>query len=57
MLKNWKESIRFCSLGWMPELHRENDEVFLAGLGKKGKSKGDIPGMRFKVFSVKGISL
>jgi small subunit ribosomal protein S23e len=29
----------------------------VAGFGKKGKSKGDIPGIRFKVISVKGISL
>ena len=31
----------------------ENDEVLLAGLGKKGKSKGDIPGIRFQVIAVK----
>lgn len=35
----------------------ENDEVLVAGFGKKGKSKGDIPGIRFKVVAVKGISL
>ena len=35
----------------------ENDEVLVAGFGKKGKSKGDIPGIRFKVIAVKGISL
>jgi hypothetical protein len=29
----------------------------VAGFGKKGKSKGDIPGIRFKVVGVKGISL
>lgn len=29
----------------------------MAGFGKKGKSKGDIPGIRFKVIAVKGISL
>ena len=29
----------------------------VAGFGKKGKSKGDIPGIRFKVIAVKGISL
>jgi hypothetical protein len=26
----------------------ENDEVLLAGFGRKGKAKGDIPGVRFK---------
>jgi small subunit ribosomal protein S23e len=35
----------------------ENDEVLLAGFGKKGKSKGDIPGIRFKVIAIRGISL
>ena len=35
----------------------DNDEVTVAGFGKKGKSKGDIPGIRFKVIAVKGISL
>ena len=32
-------------------------QVLVAGFGKKGKSKGDIPGIRFKVIAVKGISL
>jgi small subunit ribosomal protein S23e len=31
--------------------------VLVAGFGKKWKSKGDIPGIRFKVIGVKGISL
>lgn len=30
----------------------ENDEVLLAGFGRKGKAKGDIPGVRFKGQSV-----
>lgn len=29
----------------------ENDEVLLAGFGRKGKAKGDIPGVRFKGWS------
>jgi small subunit ribosomal protein S23e len=29
----------------------ENDEVLLAGFGRKGKAKGDIPGVRFKGMS------
>lgn len=33
------------------------DEVLVAGFGKKGKSKGDIPGVRFKVVKVAGVSL
>ena len=35
----------------------ENDEVLVAGLGRKGKAVGDLPGIRFKVVAVKGISL
>ena len=29
----------------------------VSGFGRKGKAKGDIPGVRFKVIAVKGISL
>ncbi len=29
----------------------------VAGFGRKGHAKGDIPGVRFKVVSVKGFSL
>ena len=35
----------------------ENDEVLLAGFGRMGKAKGDIPGVRFKVVKVSGVSL
>ncbi|RYH23743.1 hypothetical protein EON65_17440 [archaeon] len=33
------------------------DEVLISGFGKRGKSKGDIPGCRFKVVKVSGVSL
>ncbi len=35
----------------------ENDEVTVAGFGRKGHAVGDIPGVRFRVISVKDISL
>mmetsp|Transcript_2462 Transcript_2462/g.298 ORF Transcript_2462/g.298 Transcript_2462/m.298 type:complete len:102 (+) Transcript_2462:158-463(+) len=35
----------------------ENDEVLVAGFGRKGHAIGDIPGVRFKVVKVKGVSL
>ncbi len=35
----------------------ENDEVLLYGFGRKGKAKGDIPGVRFKVVKVSGVGL
>jgi small subunit ribosomal protein S23e len=33
------------------------DEVLIAGLGRKGHAVGDIPGVRFKVVKVSGVSL
>ena len=35
----------------------ENDEVHLVGFGKKGRSKGDIPGVKYRVVKVKGTPL
>lgn len=35
----------------------ENDEVFLVGFGCKGKVKGDIFGVCFKVVKVFGVGL
>ncbi len=36
----------------------EHDEVLVEGIGgRMGRSKGDIPGVRFKVIKVNGISL
>jgi len=35
----------------------ENDEVLVAGFGRKGHAKGDIPGVRFKVVKVAGVGL
>ncbi|XP_064994759.1 LOW QUALITY PROTEIN: small ribosomal subunit protein uS12 [Musa acuminata AAA Group] len=35
----------------------ENDEVLIAGFGRKGHADGDIPGVRFKVVKVSGVSL
>ena len=35
----------------------ENDEVLVAGFGRKGHAKGDIPGVRFKIVKVAGCGL
>lgn len=35
----------------------ENDEVLVAGFGRKGHAVGDIPGVRFKVVKVANVSL
>ena len=34
-----------------------NDEVLVAGFGRSGKTKGDIPGCRFKIVKVAGVGL
>jgi small subunit ribosomal protein S23e len=55
--KNGKKVAAFVPWDGCLNYITENDEVTVAGFGKKGKSKGDIPGIRFKVIAVKGISL
>eukprot|EP00766_Chilomastix_caulleryi_P001908 gnl/Chilomastix_caulleri/2880.p1 GENE.gnl/Chilomastix_caulleri/2880~~gnl/Chilomastix_caulleri/2880.p1 ORF type:complete len:143 (+),score=30.73 gnl/Chilomastix_caulleri/2880:78-506(+) len=35
----------------------DNDKVLIAGLGRRGRAVGDIPGVRFKVVKVEDISL
>ncbi|EEY59815.1 40S ribosomal protein S23, putative [Phytophthora infestans T30-4] len=35
----------------------ENDEVLISGFGRRGHAVGDIPGVRFKVVKVSGVSL
>jgi small subunit ribosomal protein S23e len=36
---------------------RLQDEVLIAGFGRRGHAVGDIPGVRFKVVKVSGVSL
>ncbi|RVX23031.1 40S ribosomal protein S23 [Vitis vinifera] len=38
-------------------LYQMMDEVLIAGFGRKGHAVGDIPGVRFKVVKVSGVSL
>jgi small subunit ribosomal protein S23e len=35
----------------------DNDRVLIAGMGRSGRSVGDLPGVRFKVIKVAGFSL
>jgi small subunit ribosomal protein S23e len=35
----------------------ENDEVLVAGFGRSGHAKGDLPGVRFKIAKVAGCGL
>ena len=38
-------------------LLKENDQVLVAGFGRKGHAVGDIPGVRFKIVKVANVSL
>jgi ribosomal protein S12 len=39
------------------QLPTPKDEVLIAGFGRRGHAVGDIPGVRFKVVKVAGVSL
>merc|ERR1711936_152341 len=55
--KNSKKVAAFVPRDGCLNYLNDNDEVLVAGLGRKGHSVGDLPGIRFKVVAVKGISL
>ena len=57
LIKNGKKIACFVPRDGCLNFVDENDEVLIAGFGKRGKSKGDIPGCRFKVVKVSGVSL
>ena len=45
---------------WLDKLlnqYDEQDEVLISSFGRKGKSKGDIPGVRYQVVKVGRVSL
>lgn len=44
--------LQYIYLWWLMQ-----DEVLIAGFGRKGHAVGDIPGVRFKVVKVAGVSL
>ncbi len=56
--KNGKSVTAFLPGNNASKFVNEHDEVMIEGIGGiKGKSKGDIPGVRFKVIQVNGQSL
>jgi len=57
LIKNSKKVTAFVPNDGCLNFIDENDEVLLAGFGRKGKAKGDIPGVRFKVIKVSGVGL
>ncbi|KAJ8905845.1 hypothetical protein NDN08_002350 [Rhodosorus marinus] len=57
LIKNGKKIAAFVPRDGSLNHIDDNDEVLLAGFGRKGHSVGDIPGVRFKVVKVAGVSL
>ncbi|KAG8412819.1 40S ribosomal protein S23-A [Metarhizium acridum] len=57
LIKNGKKVTAFVPNDGCLNFIDENDEVLLAGFGRKGRAVGDIPGVRFKIVKVSGVSL
>lgn len=58
LIKNGKEVTAFVPKDGALNFINERDEVIVAGIGGTlGRSMGDIPGVRYKVISVNGVSL
>ncbi|KAJ1618742.1 putative ribosomal protein S23 [Pavlovales sp. CCMP2436] len=57
LIKNGKKIAAFVPNDGCLNFVDENDEVLIAGFGRKGHAVGDIPGVRFKVVKVSGVSL
>ncbi|KAL1916478.1 40S ribosomal uS12 domain-containing protein [Calcarisporiella thermophila] len=57
LVKNGKKVTAFVPNDGCLNFLEENDEVLIAGFGRKGRAVGDIPGVRFKVVKVAGVSL
>ena len=57
LIKNGKKVSAFVPYDGCLNYVDENDEVLISGFGRKGKAKGDIPGVRFKVVKVSGVGL
>lgn len=49
LIKNGKKIAAFVPQDGCLNFCDDNDEVLIAGFGRSGHSKGDIPGVRFKV--------
>ncbi|KAG4093281.1 hypothetical protein PIROE2DRAFT_67194 [Piromyces sp. E2] len=57
LIKNGKKITAFVPNDGCLNYVEENDEVLISGFGRKGRAVGDIPGVRFKVVKVSGVSL
>ena len=57
LIKNGKKITAFVPNDGCLNFIEENDEVLVAGFGRKGHAVGDIPGVHFKVVKVANVSL
>ena len=57
LIKNGKKIAAFVPRDGCLNYVDENDEVLIAGFGHSGHAVGDIPGVRFKVVKVAGVSI
>merc|ERR1712034_18781 len=57
LIKNGKKITAFVPRDGCLNFLEENDEVLVAGFGRSGHAKGDIPGVRFKITKVSNVSL
>ncbi|HDI73186.1 MAG: 30S ribosomal protein S12 [Candidatus Altiarchaeales archaeon] len=58
LIKNGKQLTAFCPRDKAITFIEEHDEVLIEGLGgRKGRSMGDLSGVRYKVIKVNDISL
>ena len=56
LIKNGKKIAAFVPRDGCLNYVDENDEVLVAGFGRRGHAVGDIPGVRFKIAKVAGVS-
>merc|ERR1711865_587280 len=57
LIKNRKKITAFVPRDGCLNFVEENGEVLVAGFGRSGHAKGDIPGVRFKIAKVAGVGL
>lgn len=57
LLKNSKKITAFVPNDGCLNFIEVNDEVLIAGFGRKGHAVGDIPGVKFKTIKVSNVSL
>lgn len=57
LIKNGKKIAAFVPRDGCLNYVDENDDVLIAGFGRSGHAVGDIPGVRFKVVKVAGVSI